>query len=280
MLLTSKSNPRLKHLLSLNKKKNRDKKKLFLIEGEREILRALKCNLKIHSLFESTQNQNSLFPDSPPRLGRAESKERGTSDARFGVVENPNTQNNHQYTISPSLFQKISYRKNPTGHIAIFHQPDTDIKNIKLNQKSLTLVIESPEKPGNVGALLRTADAVSVDNIIITNPNLDLFNPNVIRSSAGAFFSRPIYLSDNKTIIDTLQKKKINIICTTPQAEKYYHEIKYQKPLAIIAGAEDKGLSKEWLKTANTKIKIPMKGIADSLNLSVATAIVLYEAIK
>ncbi len=279
MLLTSKSNPHLKHLLSLNKKKNRDKEKLFLIEGKREITRALQCDLSPHSLFESTENKIFLSNINKKNVGIDQPKfpsspRRGKPVIRLGWCECPN------YTLPPTLFAKISYRQNPAGHIAIFYQPDTDIKNIKLNQKSLTLVIESPEKPGNVGALLRTADAVGVDNIIITNPNLDLFNPNVIRSSAGAFFSQPIYLSDNQTTINTLQKNKTNIICTTPQAAKYYHEIKYQKPLAIIAGAEDKGLSEKWLEAANTKIKIPMKGIADSLNLSVATAIVLYEAIK
>ncbi len=250
MLLTSKSNPRIKHLISLNKKRNRDQEKLFLIEGKREILRALKCGLTIQTLFESSENKEFI-------------KLKTT-----------------KFQVDPFLFQKITYRKNPTGHIAIFDQPNTDIKNLKLNNKSFILVIESPEKPGNVGALIRTADAVGVDSIIITNPNLDLFNPNVIRSSAGAFFSKPIFISDNTNTIKILKDSNINSICTTPDARKYYHQIKYQKPLAIIAGAEDKGLSKEWLDSATTKIKIPMNGIADSLNLSVATAIVLYEAIK
>lgn len=260
MYISSKSNPRLKHLISLTKKRNRDNEKLFIIEGEREITRALQCGLTPHSLFESTENKHSLIP-LLTKEGQKSSALRGGS-----------------HLLSPKLFSKISYRQNKTGHIAIFHEPDTDIKNLKLTKKSFILVIESPEKPGNVGALLRTADAVGVEAIIITNPNLDLFNPNVIRSAAGTFFAKPIYLSDNSNTIKILKKNKINIICTTPQADKYYHQIKYFKPLAIVAGAEDTGLSKQWLSAATTTIKIPMHGIADSLNLSVATAIVLYEA--
>lgn len=250
MLITSKDNPKIKHLISLNKKNHRDLEKLFIIEGEREITRAIKCGLKIHSLFESEQN------------------------ATFLPIKTIG------YQLSAKLFQKISYRQNPTGHIAIFHKPDTNINNLQSTKKSFILVIESPEKPGNVGALLRTADAVGIESIIITNPNLDLFNANVIRSAAGTFFSKPIYLSENENTIKLLKKNKINIICTTPQANQYYHQIKYQRPLAIVAGAEDKGLSEQWLSAATTTIKIPMHGIADSLNLSVATAIVLYEALR
>jgi len=261
MLITSPHNPRFRHLLSLSKKKNRTQEKLFVIEGQREITRALACGLRLHSLFESIENTESLI------------------DAIS------TTDNFYNYQLPPDLFIKASYRANPTGHLAIFFKPNTNLKQFDQNfglkiKDIIVLVIESPEKPGNVGALLRTADAVGVDCTIITNPKLDLFNPNVIRAAAGTFFSHPIYLANNETTIKLLKQNKIKIICTTPNAKQYYHEIKYTKPFAIVAGAEDQGLSNQMLNTADQTIKIPMRGIADSLNLSVATAVVLYEATK
>jgi TrmH family RNA methyltransferase len=261
MQITSTQNPRLKHLFSLSKKKTRNKENLFIIEGKREITRALACGLRLHSLFESIENSESL------------------------IDTISTTDNFYNYQLPPDLFAKASYRANTTGHLAIFFKPNTDLKQFDQNFGSkikdiIVLVIESPEKPGNVGALLRTADAVGVDCIIITNPNLDLFNPNVIRAAAGTFFSHPIYLADNQTTINLLQQNKIKIICTTPKAKQFYHEIKYTKPFAIVAGAEDQGLSNQMLNTADQTIKIPMRGVADSLNLSVATAVVLYEATK
>jgi len=247
MLIGSTQNPKIKFIRQLKKRKYRDEHKLFLIEGKREIERALKCGLKIHSYYYSNQNTNKLVL---------------TTD---------------KHEINGPLFQKISYRKNSTGHLAIFHQPSTDINDIQLKPQPFILVIESPEKPGNIGALLRTADAVGVDSVIITNPDTDLFNPNAIRSACGTFFSRPIYLSDNQTTLDILQKNKIKTVATTPDTKNLYHQADYPSSIALIAGAENQGLSDFWLNHADLKIKIPMQGIADSLNLSVSTAIILYK---
>lgn len=257
MIIKSSHNPKIKLLQKLSlKKKQRDSQKLFVIEGKREISRAIKANLSPHSLYTSTNNQNKL------KLNK-------------NISENTPI-----YELEPRLFQKISYRQNSIGQIGIFHQPTTDIKQIKTNQNPFILIVESPEKPGNIGALLRTADAVAVDCIIITDPQADLFNPNVIRAACGTFFSRPIYLTTTSQTIKLLHDNNIKTIATTPEAKKTYYNIKYNQPIAVIAGREDIGLSQQWLKAADIKIKIPMLGIADSLNLSVSTGIVLYEAIK
>ncbi|MBU0648147.1 RNA methyltransferase [Patescibacteria group bacterium] len=248
--ISSPQNPIIKQIKKLYKKKERAKQKLFLIEGKREITRAITNSLEITSLIISDKNRS-----------------------RLNITTN-------NCTLQSKLFQKITYRQNPTGFLAIFKQPDINIDHIKFRKKPFILIIESPEKPGNVGALLRTADAVGVDSIIITDPNVDLYNPNVIRAACGTFFSRPIFLSDTKNTIKILKTNKIKIIATTPDAKKLYYNFNYNQPIAITAGREDQGLSSKWLKNADYKIKIPMRGIADSLNLSVSTGIILYEAIK
>ena len=250
MVIKSIYNPKIKLIQKLlQKNKARKESGLFIIEGTREIRRAIECGLKIKQLFQSEANQKPL------------------------------SINTDSYFLSAKLFQKISYRQNPTGCLAIFAKPSTDIAAIKFNQKSFILVIESPEKPGNVGALLRTADGAGVTSIIITNPNLDLFNPNTIRAAAGTFLARPTYLTDNNQAIALLKQNRIKIITTSPAAQKNYYQIDYTLPCAIIAGREDQGLSADWLDNADINIKIPMNGIGDSLNLSVATGIILYEAI-
>ncbi|MFA4930569.1 MAG: RNA methyltransferase [Patescibacteria group bacterium] len=251
MTISSPDNPQIKLIQKLNKKKSeRDSRQLFIVEGIREIKRAMTCHIHIDSLYFSGQPQLTTLKKIIPQ------------------------------EISTSLFQKISYRQNSSGCLAIFRQPSTNLKNIKFSPQPFILVIESPEKPGNVGALLRTADAALVDAIIITNPQVDLFNPNVIRSACGTFFSRPVYLASTDQTIQLLQRHSIKIIATTPAAPQLYYDINYQQPIAIIAGREDTGLSPAWLAAADHQIKLPMQGIADSLNLSVATGIILYEALK
>lgn len=244
--ITSLQNPQIKLIRQLNKRKYRDQLQLFLIEGKREIERAIQCGLKPHSYYYSTENEN-ILSITPANI------------------------------LAPRLFEKITYQKNSSGHLAIFYQPPINFSKFKPKTNSWLLIIESPEKPGNIGALLRTADAVNIDAVIITDPDTDLFNPNVIRSACGTFFSRPIYLTDNITALAVLKKHHINLVATTPGSNIIYNQIEYPSSIALIAGREDTGLSDFWLKNADIKIKIPMAGIADSLNLSVSTGIILYQ---
>lgn len=263
-IITSPQNPIIKNILKLYKKKERTASNLFIIEGQREIARALENNLIIEYLYISDNIKSDL-----------------------------DKINNWKQKISPTfvtekVFEKISYRQHPDGYLGIFQQPVTDInqlktlikKNTSLIKNVLLLILESPEKPGNLGAILRTADAVQIDAIIICDPKLDLFNPNVIRSSTGTFFSRPIFQTDSKSLIEILKKQQIQIVCSTPNTKQLYYQVEYQQPTAIVMGTEHEGLSNMWLKNADQKIKIPMLGQADSLNLSVSTAVILYEAIK
>ncbi|MFZ5392095.1 MAG: TrmH family RNA methyltransferase [Patescibacteria group bacterium] len=269
MSIFSPKNPKIKNIIKLYKKRERNKSGLFIIEGYREISRALENKLTIESLylcpnFFSKNKSNPL----PSKTYHPEPK---------------------THYLTPQLFTKISYREHPDGHLAIFRQPNTQLPdNLFLEPKTsqpkpstpLFLILESPEKPGNLGAILRTADATQVNAIIICDPKLDLFNPNVIRSACGTFFSRPIYLAPSTETIEQLKKNQIQIISTTPHTDKYYYEIDFIKPSAIIIGTEHEGLSPLWLKNSTHKTKIPMLGQADSLNLSVSSAIILYEALR
>lgn len=262
MSISSQHNLKIKNILRLYKKRERNKSGLFIIEGYREITRALENKLSIDSLF--------LCPDFFSKY---------KSDFST-FTKQPSIKTHH---LTTQLFSKISYREHPDGYLAIFHQPDTLLPDNllpKTTNPPIFLVLESPEKPGNLGAILRTADATQVNAIIICDPKLDIFNPNVIRSACGTFFSRPIFVTSSTQILKLLKKHHIQIIATTPHTKKFYYQTNLQLPSAIIMGTEHEGLSPTWLKHAHQKIKIPMLGQADSLNLSVSSAIILYEAIR
>ena len=165
------------------------------------------------------------------------------------------------------------------GVLAIAKSKTHDINNLKLNKEnSLILVAEAPEKPGNIGAILRTADAANVDAVIIANPKSDLYNPNIIRSSVGCVFTNNIAMGTTTEIINFLKAKNIHMYCAALQASVNYHSQDFTKPTAIIVGTEATGLSTEWLENATQNIIIPMQGEIDSMNVSVAAGILIFEA--
>ncbi len=261
MLITSPQNPHIKNLLALYKKRNRTQTGLFLIEGYREITRALQNNLIITNLYISN-NQTNI-------------SEIENCQQQFGQLKISPT------IVTEKIFNKISYRENPDGYLAVFRQPATALPQFDPpKHPPLFLVLESPEKPGNLGAILRTADATHLDAIIICDPHLDIFNPNVIRAACGTFFSRPIYLANFSSTLDFLNQHNCQIVGTTPHTKKLYYQTNFSQPTALVMGTEHDGLTPNWLKHCHQKIKIPMLGQADSLNLSVSTAIILYEALK
>ncbi|ADM89880.1 putative trmH/spoU family tRNA/rRNA methyltransferase [Candidatus Karelsulcia muelleri CARI] len=187
-----------------------------------------------------------------------------------------------KYMITSFIYKKISYRKKTGGIIASFFKKKLNIKNIKISLSALFLILEGIEKPGNLGAILRTADAVGIDAILLCNNKVDIFNPNVIRSSLGTIFTNKIVIANYKIIISWLNKNKIKIISTS--VNKIYNnffmkKIK-KKSLAIIIGSESKGLSDIWFKNKKNMINIPIKGKIDSLNVSTSTAIILYEILR
>ncbi len=254
--ITSIQNAYIKKLLKLQEKsRERKKQGLFLIEGKREISLAIEANYEFDTiLFDSDliseQEILTLF------------------DSTINCIK-----------ISREVYQKLAYRDSTEGLIAVVKSKDFSLKNIQFSNKHpLILVAESIEKPGNIGALLRTADAANIDAVLIANPKSDLYNPNIIRSSVGCIFTNQIAVGTSKEIIDFLNQNNMNIYATTLQNSNPYFQENYTKPTAIVVGTEATGLTTIFREKATQNINIPMQGKIDSMNVSVAAAIVLFEA--
>lgn len=255
MDITSLQNPRVKHIVRLrDEKRQRRADGLMLVEGWDEIQLALSAG---------RQPQTILFaPELDPR-------QIGVDSTRV-----------EQITVSRPVFEKMSYRDNPDGWLAVFPIPQVSLDEVKLSASPLVIVAESVEKPGNLGAILRTADAAHVDAFLVCNPRVDLWNPNVVRASRGALFSVPTVECDNASALEWLKKHEIRILAATPSAQQLYSSIDLRRPVAIAVGTEDEGLTKFWLSNAHMKVKIPMMGRVNSLNVSVSTALLVYEAVR
>lgn len=254
--ITSIQNSFIKELFQL-KEKSRERRKsgLFLIEGEREIGLADKGDYEIDTVL--------FYPDL-----YTEAQLRNLTTQQPTVIQ-----------ISKEVYQKLAHRATTEGVLAIARMKTHDLKNIKFETKQpLILVAEAPEKPGNIGALLRTADAANVDAVIIANPKTDLYNPNIIRSSVGCIFTNQIATGTTSQIISFLKENEIQIYCAALQASVDYHSQDFTKPTAIVVGTEASGLSEEWIKQSSQNIIIPMQGEIDSMNVSVAAGILIFEA--
>ena len=254
--ITSTQNTYIKQLVQL-KDKSRERKKTgtFLIEGEREITLALKGGYELETvlfypgLFSKEKLEN-LIPH------------------QFETIE-----------ISKDVYQKLAYRETTEGILAVATSKENDLTDLRFDKENpLVLVAEAPEKPGNIGAILRTADAANVDAVIIANPKTDLYNPNIIRSSVGCIFTNTIATGTTTEIVSFLKASNFNIYCAALQASVNYHTQDFTKPTAIILGTEATGLSNEWLENSTQNIIIPMQGEIDSMNVSVAAGILIFEA--
>ncbi|WP_298221066.1 RNA methyltransferase [Flavobacterium sp.] len=253
--ITSIQNPFIKSLVLLQEKaKARKQTGTFLIEGFREIELAVSGGYELNTI---------LFL---PEL-ISEKQLKALSGSETELIE-----------INKEVYQKLAYRDTTEGIIAIAKTKPMQLSNLKLSDKPLILIAEAPEKPGNIGALLRTADAAKLDAVIIANPKSDLYNPNIVRSSVGGLFTNQIATGTTTEIIAFLKDKKINFYCATLQNSTPYHKQDYTTPTALVVGTEATGLTQEWRDHATQNIIIPMQGAIDSMNVSVAAAILIFEA--
>jgi RNA methyltransferase, TrmH family len=252
--ITSIQNPLIKQVLLLQEKaKARKQSGTFIIEGQREIELAVKGGYEIETLFVL----NDLLSKSI-KLSIFQPKE---------TIE-----------ISKEVYQKIAYRDTTEGIIAIAKSKSLKLNDLKISKNPLILVAEGLEKPGNLGALLRTADAANIDAVIIANPKSDMYNPNIVRSSVGCLFTIPIAVATTEEVINYLEEKDINIYCATLQDSTEYHKQNYNLPTALVVGTEATGITNFFRENATKNINIPMQGVIDSMNVSVAAAILLFEA--
>ena len=255
-VITSTHNPKVKSLLSLEKPRERRRQQQFIVEGKKEIGMALQAGYKIGNLFYCVD----IFPETDLKSLKIEDK--------FLVP------------VTQEVFDKIAVRENSGGVIAVAEMKTHRLEEIKLGNNPLVLVLESVEKPGNLGAILRTSDAAGVDAVIICDPQTDFYNPNVVRSSLGCIFTKQIAAAPSDETIAWLKKNKISIFCTYLKASRPYHEVDFTRPTAIVMGTEATGLSEMWIRNSLTNIIIPMHGKIDSMNVSTAAAVVVFEAVR
>ncbi len=252
--ITSTKNNKIKDLLNLTKLKERNSRNLFLIEGLREISMALNAGYKMKEIYYC--REVNLQPQAHYLIESFELKTE----------------------VSKNVFEKLAYRENSDGLIALAEPVHISLDNIKLNTNPLLLILESVEKPGNLGAILRTSDAAGIDALLICDEVTDIYNPNVIRSSLGCIFSCQVIVCNTDDAITFLNNRKIRSYAAALTATNYYHNADFTKPSAIVMGSEADGLSAKWLERADQQIKIPMYGKADSLNVSASAAVIVYEA--
>lgn len=253
--ITSIQNPLIKSLVLLQEKaKARKQSGTFLIEGKREIELAIKGNYQLETI---------LFL---PEL-ITENEINKLVKSKVELIE-----------ITKEVYQKLAYRDTTEGILAIAKTKTLSLNDLKLPENALILVMESIEKPGNIGAMLRTCDAANIDAVIIANPKTDLYNPNIVRSSVGCLFTNQIASDTTENVIQFLKDKKIAIFGATLQNSNFYHTQDYTTASALVVGTEATGLTQAWRDNATQNIIIPMQGEIDSMNVSVASAILLFEA--
>lgn len=253
-IISSEQNSRIKNIVKLQEKsRERKKQGLFVIDGLREIKEALNSGVLVEEIFICPEIVGENFSD--------------FSDVKTSYV-------------SKNVYQKISYKEKAAGVLAVARPQDLELETLKVKKNPLIVILEAVEKPGNLGAVVRSAYAAGVEMIIINDEQTDIYNPNVIRASEGLIFKLPVIVASRENTIKFLQKNKIKVLAAALIGAKNYVDANYQEGVAILLGTEATGLSKEWLKVADEIIKIPMKPGIDSLNVSVSAAILIFEAWK
>ena len=258
--ISSLQNPRVKELVRLRDRRPRDEAGVFLIEGYRGILRALEKGVRLRDLYVAPGW--FLGANEPALIARAEA-------AGAAVFE-----------LTPEAFAKVAYRERPDGLLAVAPQWRRTLDDLVLPAEPFLLVVEAIEKPGNLGTILRSADAAGCQAVIVCDPVTDIFNPNVVRASTGVLFSVPLVVAESAPALEWLRGKGIRLVATTPGAAQLHTAADLRGPLALIMGSEQYGLSDFWLKHADATVRIPMAGQADSLNVAMATIITLFEAVR
>lgn len=262
--ITSGQNPKIRRLLHLQQKANeRHTHGLFVVEGQREISHCMKSGYELDTLFCCPEIMQRSDVDN--------------ADLQFVLSK---AQEANVYDVSPAVYAKIAYRSGTEGVVAEMKLKEHTLDDLQLPENPLVVVLESVEKPGNLGAILRTADAAGVDAVIVSDPRTDIYNPNLIRSSVGAFFTVPCVACSSEECIAFLKAKNIQILTAQLQDSSLYYDIDMKRGTAIVMGKESSGLTEQWRNAADAHIRIPMLGQLDSLNVSVSAAVLMYEAVR
>ena len=256
-IIASLQNARIKEVVKLRVRKKRDADRVMIIEGELELERGLRNGVRVKEVY---------FHSGSKRIK--------------GLVEECEMKQAGIFECEAAVFEKIAYGNRTEGILALAPYGAASLESITLPDDPLVLVLEALEKPGNLGAILRTADAAGADAVIVCDPATDLYNPNVVRTSRGTLFTVMVSVADSEAVHTWLSDKGLAIIGAAPEAEPVLYDQLYTGPTALVLGTEDKGLSRFWKEAADRLVRIPMRGAADSLNVSAAAAILLYEAVR
>jgi RNA methyltransferase, TrmH family len=257
--VTSPANPRLKSVVALRRRRHRDEAGQTLVEGYEELGLALDAGVRPIALYFCPDLQ---APEQEALLDRA---------AAAGV---------ELVQLSRSAFEKVAYRESPDGWLAVVPAVATDLAGLRLGPDPLVLVCEAVEKPGNLGAILRTADAAGVAAVLAADPVTDWGNPNLVRASKGTVFAVPVAGAGGPAVLGWLRELGIAVVAATPHTDLAYTDVDLTGPTAIAVGTEKEGLSAEWLRAAQHRVMIPMAGRANSLNVATSAAIITYEAVR
>ncbi|MFQ5966888.1 MAG: TrmH family RNA methyltransferase [Acidimicrobiia bacterium] len=258
--ISSSTNPRVKALVRLRSRRERDRSGRFLIEGHRELSRAVEAGQPIEEVYFAPD----LFREVDESL----------------LLERTEAQGARLFELTEAPFRKVSYRGRPDGLLAVAPQFQTGLARLAPGTNPLLLAVEAIEKPGNLGTMLRTADAVGADSVIVCDPTTDLFNPNVVRASLGALFTVPVAVVTTNEALSWLRSADVKTYAATPTAELAYYDADYSGPSAVVVGSEQLGLSDDWLAGSTARLRIPMSGRIDSLNSAMAAGILLFEAAR
>jgi TrmH family RNA methyltransferase len=258
--ILSLTNPHIKNILRLqSNSRDRHTQNLFVIEGYREISRALVSGIVIKELYVCLELD---------KQGRSRDLVK-----QYSMMQ--------VFEVGKEAFARIAYREGSDGLVALAVPRNLKLNELNLSQNPLILIMESVEKPGNLGAIMRTADSAGIDAVIVCDPIIDIYNPNAIRSAVGCIFTRQVVTCTSKEAINWLKKNKIKIYAAAlTETALIYHHMDFRGPSAIVMGTEATGLSEEWLVNSDYHIIIPMKGIADSMNVSTSAAVLVFEAIR
>jgi len=303
-IITSAQNPKIKNLLLLQEKsKARREQGLFVVEGRRELEHCLEAGFTVRTLFvcpaifgDIDSAENYFLCSSPKNQFPAESETDASSLDSAGIyfsgrypknqipapsfLRHPSHEEASVIEIPEQLYRKVAYRESTEGIIAEVEYKSLKLGDLQLPENPLVMALESVEKPGNLGAVLRSADAAGVDAVIFCDPLTDLYNPNLIRASIGAVFTVPTVAASSEETIAFLKARGIQILTAQLQDSSLYYDIDMRRGTALVMGTEATGLTDVWRKAASAHIRIPMLGRLDSLNVSVSAAILLFEAVR
>jgi RNA methyltransferase, TrmH family len=259
-VITSTANPRVKWLAGLRKRRARDADRVTLVEGKEELSLALDCGVMPEAVFVCPE----FLRGSADKELRARISALGPEQVELGLA----------------AFARVSYRDSPDGWLAVVPQPGRELRHLELGRTPLVLACEAVEKPGNLGAMLRTAEATGVDAVVAASPVSDWGNPNVVRASKGTVFAVPVAAAGAAEVADWLAGNGLTVVVATPDAEKVVTDLDLTEPLGVVVGAEHQGVSRLWLDRADHAARLPMVGRVNSLNVATAAAVILYEAVR